>query len=466
MDLFRVIAPVVISTVFLSGTLLGCATIYNEPLNKPITGTGIVNEVGAPVPTYNDEILVGLAFSGGGTRAAAFAFGALSELDKARINDRGKKVSLLERVDFVSGVSGGSVTAAYFGLKKRAALDDFREKFLLRNAEESFSTKVNLVNLGRAFGGGVNDASGFPRWLDDNLFNKATFHEFRATRRPRIWINASDIYNRTPFIFGKTAFDALCSNLVDYPVSEAVAASAAVPVLFAPIVLEAYPDRCQTKLPVWIEQALENKNAQPLLRNFAQAIRRYRDGSMRYVKLLDGGLVDNYGLSGFSISLLSSTQPYEPLRPEQAARVGRILFLIADAGRAPAGNWDQKPEGPSGVELVMATADAATGASQNASYTAFVTLMNEWVSNIRRWRCSLSAAQRKSYEVGSRWRCNDLKLYVERIGFDQFPPDRSAALNAIPTRFVLPVESIDTLIASGAEAVRNNLQYKVFLKGL
>jgi NTE family protein len=154
------------------------------------------------------------------------------------------------------------------------------------------------------------------------------------------------------------------------------------------------------------------------------------------------------------------------LRPEQAARIGRILFLITDAGRAPAGNWDQKPEGPSGVELVMATADAATGASQNASYTAFVTLMNEWVSKIRRWRCSLSAAQRKRYGVGSRWRCNNLKVYVERIGFNQFPPDRSAVLNAIPTRFVLPVESIDTLITSGAEAVRNNLQYKAFLKGL
>jgi len=464
--LYRVIARAVACTFLLSGVLTGCASVYNVPINQPITSAEVVNEVGAQVRTYSDDILVALAFSGGGTRAAAFSFGALTELDKTQITDRGKKVSLLDRVDFVSGVSGGSVIAAYFGLKKRAALEDFREKFLLRNVEESFSTTVSVINLGRALGGGVNDDSGLPRWLDANLFNKATFRAFRATRRPRIWINASDIYNRTPFIFGKTAFDALCSDLMDYPVSQAVAASAAVPVVFAPIVLQAYPSKCQTKLPEWIERAAADRNSPPQLRDFAQAIIRYHDGSMKYVKLLDGGLVDNYGLSGFSIALLSSTRPYDPVRPEQAARMRRVLFLIVDAGRAPAGNWDKKLEGPTGAELVMATADTATSASQTANYTAFVSLMNTWVGKIRKWRCGLSAAERQRYGVSGRWRCNDLKVYIERIGFDQFPPDRSAVLNAIPTRFTLPQESVDTLISSGAEAVRNNTRYQAFLKGL
>lgn len=356
MVLYRVFGQALACTVLLSGVLTGCASVYNTPINQPITGTGVVNDVGAPVPTYSDDILVALAFSGGGTRAAAFSFGALTELDKTEITDKGKKVSLLDRVDFVSGVSGGSVIAAYFGLKKRAALDDFREKFLLRNVEESFSTNISVINLGRALGGGVNDDTGLPRWLDANLFHNATFKSFRETRRPRIWINASDIYNRTPFIFGKTAFDALCSDLMDYPISQAVAASAAVPVVFAPIVLEAYPSRCQTQVPEWIARAAADRNSPPQLRDFAQAITRYRDGSMKYVKLLDGGLVDNYGLSGFSIALLSSTRPYDPIRPEQAARMRRVLFLIVDAGRAPAGNWDKKLEGPTGAELVMATA--------------------------------------------------------------------------------------------------------------
>ena len=97
------------------------------------------------------------------------------------------------------------MTAAYFGLRKRAALADFREKFLLRNAEEGLQTNLNLATLGKALAGGINDSNGLPRWLDANLFHGATFADLRKTVRPRVWINASDIYNRTPFVFCVTA---------------------------------------------------------------------------------------------------------------------------------------------------------------------------------------------------------------------------------------------------------------------
>ena len=67
-------------------------------------------------------------------------------------------------------------------------------------------TDLNLATLGKAFAGGINDFRGLPRWLDANLFHGATFADLRKMVRPRVWINASDIYNRTPFVFGVTAF--------------------------------------------------------------------------------------------------------------------------------------------------------------------------------------------------------------------------------------------------------------------
>ena len=444
----------------------GCTSVYNLPHNQPLTGTVQALPLGSEVPLSSDDVMISLAFSGGGTRAAAFSFGVLKELDATRIRDRGKSVSLLDRVDFVSGVSGGSVLAAYYGLRKREALADFRERFLLRNAEEALNTRVSIANLGRAIGGGLNDDTHFPRWLDANLFGGATFRDVASSRRPRIWINASDIYNRTPFVFGTVAFDAMCSDLMSYPISEAVAASAAVPVVFAPIVLETYAGRCQTRLPDWIARARENRNAQPLLRDFAQAIDSYHTGSIRYVKLLDGGLVDNFGLSGFTIALLSATRPYEPLTPQQAARIRRVMFLIVDSGRGPSGDWSQQLAGPTGVDLVMATADTATEASTRASYTAFVSTMNDWVAKLRRWRCGLSEAERQRLGVGANWRCNDVNVFVERVGFDQFDRTRADALNAIPTRFHLPQPSVDLLIEAGGEAVRNNPIYQAFKRGL
>ena len=244
-----------LASVLFAGTLLaGCASIQNEPINVPNSGS-LAEAIprGEDVPTYLDDVVVGLAFSGGGTRAAAFSFGVLDELQHVSL--RGSRGSLLAKVDFISGVSGGSITAAYYGLRKKAGLADFREKFLLRNAEEGLQTSLTLATLSRAVAGGVNDSEGFPRWLDANLFHGATLGEFRAERRPRIWINASDIYNRTPFVFGATAFSALCSSLADYPVASAVAASAAVPVVFAPVVIKAYPDRCDVPLPDWVARA-------------------------------------------------------------------------------------------------------------------------------------------------------------------------------------------------------------------
>ena len=95
--------------------LVGCAT-FNEPANTPV-GEGSHPMAQLTTPDVGGDTAIALAFSGGGTRAAAFAFGVLRGLD--RLPTKGGK-SYLERVVFVSGVSGGSVTAAYFGLKGRA----------------------------------------------------------------------------------------------------------------------------------------------------------------------------------------------------------------------------------------------------------------------------------------------------------------------------------------------------------
>jgi NTE family protein len=435
-------------------------------VNVPITAAS-ADRAAAEEPrdsaALNDDMVVALAFSGGGTRAAAFSYGVLSEMDKARITSRGRSIPLLDRLDFVSGVSGGSVMAAYYGLKKRASLADFREKFLLRDAEESMSTDVTLNTISRALAGGVNDSSNLPRWLDANLFHGATLNEFRETRRPRIWINASDIYNHTPFVFGRTAFAASCSDLSSYPISEAVAASAAVPIVFAPVVIKTYPQQCTTDLPAWITRARQNPKSPPMLKAFADAIVRYRTGAIPYIKLLDGGLVDNFGLSGFTIARLSSDTDYGPLTREQAVKLRRVLFLVVDAGRSPSGNWVRTVEGPRGPELVMAAADTAIDASVRAGFTAFEATLDDWQHALVRWRCGLPEAERRRLGAGPNWNCRDLKFRIDRVGFDQLGPARLAQLDTVPTRFKLPQEQVDLVVTAGADALRINPTYRAFL---
>lgn len=459
----RTVAPPALLAVWLAS----CGSIGTGPLNQPIQGSAEqAFAAGRINPPEADDVVVGLAFSGGGTRAAAFSFGVLQELDRARVTSRTGTRSLLDRVAFVSGVSGGSVLTAYYGLKKRAALADFRERFLLRDAEENLSTSFSGVNLVRALGGGVNDASKLSSWLNANLFDGATFADFRKTPGPRVWINASDIYNRTAFVFGEASFISLCSDLAQYPVADAVAASAAVPIVFSPVVIKSYPNQCTDKPPDWVERARRDPNAAPMLKHFADALYRYYDGSVGYVKLLDGGLVDNFGLSGFTIARLSARTAFEPFSPEQAAKMRRFIVIIVDAGRGPAGDWVKTVEGPSGTELVMAAADTAVAASVNAGYTAFERIMKEWQAQLIRWRCGLSAELRARARVPANWNCQDLRIVVDRVGFDQLGPARAAVLNAVDTRFKLPPQEVDIVITAGQDALRANPIYQNFLRGI
>jgi NTE family protein len=461
----RTVAPAAALAVWLAG----CASFgVSDPANQPISGSAEDAFASTRTdPTAGDDVMVGLAFSGGGTRAAAFAHGVLSEIDQTTVRTRHGTHPLLDSVGFVSGVSGGAVAAAYYGLKKRAALADFREKFLIRDGEANISTSVNPVSLVKAFGsGGANDISTFSNWLDDNLFHHATFADFRKTPGPRVWINASDIYNRTPFIYGEASFIALCSNLATYPIADAVAASAAVPIVFTPQVIKTYPKQCSDKPPEWLQKAHRDPNAPPMLKAFADALYSYQDGSTKYIKLLDGGLVDNFGLSGFTISRLSARAAYEPLSPAQAVQLKRMIVILVDAGRAPSADWVQTVEGPSGVDLVMAASDTAVQASVRASYTAFERIMADWQRKVIAWRCGLSAEQRKRFGAPANWNCRDIRFLVSRVAFDQLGPERAKALNAVDTRLKLPTDQVDAVIAAGRDALRANPTFQQFLKGL
>jgi hypothetical protein len=65
--------------------------------------------------------------------------------------------------------------------------------------------------------------------------------------------------------------------------------------------------------------------------------------------------------------------------------------------------------------------------------------------------------------VSPGWNCRDIRFYVNRIGFEQLGPERAKVLNAVPSRFKLPPDDVDTLIEAGGEALRINPVFREFL---
>jgi NTE family protein len=449
--------------------VVGCSqVIHNEPINVPLAGDVKESDValGNDVNTYYDDMVIALAFSGGGTRAAAFSFGVLQGFDDTHVQTQAANLSLSDHIDFVSGVSGGSILAAYYGLKKRAALNDFKQRFLLRNAEENLQMNLSLLTISKGLEGGINDPTAFPKWLDANLFNGATFKSLLFERRPTVWINASDIYNRTPFVFDRATFGALCSDLSTYPVSQAVAASAAVPVIFAPVVIQNYTGGCPLPLPDWVDRVHNDQDAAPLIKSFADAFQRYHSGEIKYVKLLDGGIVDNYGLAAFTVRRLAANTPYGPLEPDQAVKLRRLLFIVVDSGRSPSGAWAQTVPGPSGAELIQAASDTATQSGAVGTYSAFQDTMDDWQDDLVKWRCRLSEADRRKYGAPPGWNCKDVKFFVGRLDFDQLGPERATALNAVQTSLKLPPDQVEELISAGRDALKTNPTFRDFLGSL
>jgi len=434
--------------VALTLLLAACATTFNEPINTPLNKAEIPY---ATLPKVDGDTVVALAFSGGGTRAAAFAYGAMRGLDRLPSSRGG---TYFDRVIFISGVSGGSVAAAYFGLKGRVALSDFRERFLLQNAEDDLRTNVSLVNLARGVSGGVNDATRLPNWLDRNLYEGASLAELFKPGKPIVWINASDLYNRTPFVFSPVTFAALCSDPRKYPISQAVAASAAVPVAFVPIVLASFPNACDVPLPPWVDRVLADPKAGAQIRGFAEALKRYRDPQeLRFVKLADGGITDNFGLSGIVIAREAAGQPYAPLPRDAAVRLRHVVFIVVNSGLAPQGGWARTVEGPSGKDMIGALTDTAINSAVRSGFDAFRLSLKDWEDATRKWRCTLSRAEAVKLGARDDWRCSNISFHVVEIDFDQLDPALSAKLNRVPTRFNLPAEQVDMVAQAGTDAL-------------
>jgi len=431
--------------------LAACA---GAPLNPPRNKPAVAEPVAREPQNLNTQTVVALSFSGGGLRASAFAYGVLEGL---RDQPSAAGHTLLDEVGFITSVSGGSITAAYFGLHGAEGLKGFREKVLLRDGEAGLRfSLLNPNNLRRLLAGGLNDRSDFADWLDRDVFQGATFADMFRRQRPVIWINASNAQYRLAFPFHERAFSAICSDLASFPVSEAVAASMAVPLFFAPVVLEKFPEACREPLPPGRERAGPERDDQRRLRLALQrALKDFRDPKAgRYLKLVDGGVTDNLGLVSILQSRVLLNTPYGPISEQDATTMRRLLFVVVDAGQGPSGDWGREVAGPSGVDIATAAVDTAIESTMRMSYAYFVPMVRNWERDLVTYRCSLPDERKAELRARNPdWRCEDIQFQVTQISFADLPEAEEAALNAIPTRLKLPAEQIDRLIAAGRQAV-------------
>ena len=356
-------APGVIpGTRWLSRLFVVCAIALagcdgRPPVSTPITSQDLANgyrlqRVKAD-PDNPGDVLVILTLSGGGTRAAALAYGTMEALRDIKLRIGGRMRSLLDEVDVINAVSGGSVVAAYYARHRDGLFRDFEGKFLKRDVERQLRAEL-IANLPRLAQSQFSRGDILAEYFDRELFHGAKYDDLaRGNMRPYVVINAAALATGARFPFTQTQFDLLCLDLGSVKLSHAVAASAALPPFFGAITLENHAGTCgPVSLPGIASQPASSAQARSV--RLAEA-RTYMDRSRRpNIHLVDGGLIDNLGLrvaGDFAVEQGGFVELVEALGYPD---VTHVIFISVNAETDPNYAIDQSADTPNFFQTLNA----------------------------------------------------------------------------------------------------------------
>ena len=419
-----------------------------------------VKNVAANHPNVKDDagsdVLLFVTFSGGGKRSAAFGHGALRGMRDIPLHrPDGSTVNLLNALDYLSGVSGGSFPAAHYGLYRDKSFATFRSDFLDVDIN-SYIWGIYLLpwNWGWLVNPLVGTNDYMARVYDRLMFHGATYEDLAKVGRPIVSIDATDITNGATFPILGTSFDLLCSDLNSFPIATAVAASNAFPGLFSPITLRSYADRCHgVKPPLTADSMMsvtETETDAARRQQLARLHDIYADPeTTQYVHLMDGGIADNLALRAL-LNFFVVFKAERQLFRDTALGTRRILVISVDGEAATSPTLGlQRMVG--GVFKIMS---AASGTQIDAYNYETLALAREQVHDLAD---RVRAARCAAGPVINGHPCEDVRGDLVHLSLsDVQNPALRARLQAIPTGLTIPAKDVDALLAYGEALVRDN----------
>jgi NTE family protein len=399
-----------------------------------------------------NKLFVCLAFSGGGTRAAALAYGAMLALRQTHIDWPDKGGTLLNEVDCISSVSGGSFPAAYYALYHDRLFDDFESRFLYRNIEGRLILKAlapwNWPWLWSPYYSRIDLAADM---YDDELFDHASYGQLISQkRRPFVILNATNIGSGNRFPFTQDQFDLIGSDLGPYPVARAVAASSAFPFLLSPITLENYQPLQGFPVLTEYQTGLNDYYNDRSRYYWSQSQLDYVDQPHPYVHLMDGGLADNIGLR----SIINAYEQSNGFIARNIPDIDRLVVIAVNARTQSTDTISNSHHTPHIIPTVaMAT---ATIAMDNYSFDT-VDFTNELANELKQ-------AEEVSAKSGGKLKLHAPVPYVIELSFEAIPDPRTRQqFYGIGTNFDLPSDQVKALINMGCVLLKNDPVFRCML---
>ncbi|MET0513849.1 MAG: patatin-like phospholipase family protein, partial [Nitrospiraceae bacterium] len=427
--------------ILLLPAFVGCEYVrptLNAPLEQWKPGGGYrLSNLAPPEADNTDSLLLVTSFSGGGTRASTLAYGVLRELAGQPITWNGKRKRLLDELDVIFALSGGTFTGSYYALYGDQIFDDFEDRFLRKDWESELKSRIlrspsNWIRLWSPYFGRAHIMA---ELLDEALFDRKTYGDLLARhQRPMLVIHASDMATLSRFEYNQFQFDFLCSDLSQLPIATASASSAALPLVLSPMSLKNHAGTCGFEAPPFLAQAKRNGG---IGGQRANEYLSYLDVEKRpYVHLLDGGLSDNIALRSLMEAGGTIGGLEQLLKFVGAKNVRKFVILTVNAETSPDVLEFRSDQVPTMSKAMSALIDAPI----NRYSFDTIQLMKLGVA---KWRQDFRTKPR---DLDSPF-TQDVDIYFINASLAEIAdPDERAALMKIPTTLYLTEQQIEALL--------------------
>lgn len=398
------------------------------------------------------ENLVIMTFSGGGSRAASLGYGVLEQFQNVSVRPTEKGSTLLQNIDIVYGVSGGSVLAAYFALEGQDIIPKFKNSFLKKNFQKKVINEVfSVSNVPRLTSPQFGRSDLLQEQLNLALYRGKKFADLEQRKGPFAVINATDMVAGQEVSFTQDFFDWLCVDLNDVEIARAVAASSAVPLIFSPITQNNHGGACQaeSKKELLTQMKVGNRL---WLNNFEAMKKRmasYQNNEEKpYLHLVDGGLTDNLGLASLldMSNLLTVKKLYAELKNYN---LRNIVVVNVNAQSELSSHIDKSADVPGIKEVVNTVINVPIDKTTESTVKYSQKFSDQW---------NAYAKHKKGAKI---------KAYFVNLSLKDLPDGqlKNDVLN-IGTSFYLPQSDVDKLREAAKILLEQSKEYHKALKAL
>jgi NTE family protein len=405
-----------------------------------------------------DDLVI-LAFSGGGTRAAAFSYGVLEALRRIEIvSSTGDRFRLLDEVDLIAGVSGGSLTALAYGLYGDKLFDDYEQRFLKRDVQDEIIKRtLNPRNWGALWSKGWGRSELAADFYDEILFNGATYADLERASGPAIVVGATELATGSRVVFVPQNFDIMCADLASFRLARAAAASSAVPVVLSPLTINNYGGGCGYQEPAWLKHFTESakppRPAGRLLKRLGELEELDNGVEDPYLHLVDGAVADNLGLRG----VLDSLETFEALgiagQETPLDHVRRLIIFVVNSVSSPSTDWNMSENPPGTLAILTKAAGVPVDRYASESVELLRDIDARWTA-LRRIRDSGAFEKDEQSRIAEVEHAPNVDIFTVEVSFHVLEDKaESDYLNELPTSFVLPAEAVDRLRAAAGKIV-------------